>query len=156
MSDLVTFGETMLRLSPPGHERLETTDELEVRAAGAESNVAIAAERLGAVSMENFLAVADDALARSGYERADVDFLAVVHVKRSFHEALVDALGLDPATDAHYLDEYGHVQSVDQILAIEEGVKRGLIESDDVVLCLAAGTGYTWAATVLDWRAPAP
>ncbi|MFP8888263.1 bifunctional 2-dehydro-3-deoxygluconokinase/2-dehydro-3-deoxygalactonokinase [Natrialbaceae archaeon A-CW2] len=50
MSDLVTFGETMLRLSPPGHERLETASELEVRAAGAESNVAVAAERLGAVS----------------------------------------------------------------------------------------------------------
>ncbi|MCU4926258.1 sugar kinase [Halobacteria archaeon AArc-dxtr1] len=47
MSDLVTFGETMLRLSPPGHERLEAASELEVRAAGAESNVAVAAQRLG-------------------------------------------------------------------------------------------------------------
>jgi len=47
MSDLVTFGETMLRLSPPGDERLETADEYVVRAAGAESNVAVAAQRLG-------------------------------------------------------------------------------------------------------------
>lgn len=50
MSDLVAFGETMLRLSPPGSERLESTDTFEVRAAGSESNVAVAAERLGAVS----------------------------------------------------------------------------------------------------------
>lgn len=48
MTDLVTFGETMLRFSPPDSERLETTTELEVRAAGAESNVAVAAARLGA------------------------------------------------------------------------------------------------------------
>jgi len=48
MSDVVTFGETMLRLSPPGGERIESTDHLECRAAGAESNVAIAAARLGA------------------------------------------------------------------------------------------------------------
>jgi 2-dehydro-3-deoxygluconokinase len=48
MTDLVTFGETMLRLSPPDGERLETTDDLELRAAGAESNVAVAAARLGA------------------------------------------------------------------------------------------------------------
>ncbi len=47
MSELVTFGETMLRLSPPVHQRLETADTLEVRAAGAESNVAVAASRLG-------------------------------------------------------------------------------------------------------------
>jgi 2-dehydro-3-deoxygluconokinase len=48
MTDLVTFGETMLRLSPSNGERLETADDLEFRAAGAESNVAVAAARLGA------------------------------------------------------------------------------------------------------------
>jgi len=47
MTSLVTFGETMLRLSPPGGERLETADEFEVHVAGAESNVAVAAQRLG-------------------------------------------------------------------------------------------------------------
>ncbi|MFC7200407.1 bifunctional 2-dehydro-3-deoxygluconokinase/2-dehydro-3-deoxygalactonokinase [Halospeciosus flavus] len=45
--DLVTFGETMLRLSPAGQERLERAGELEFRAAGAESNVAVNAGRLG-------------------------------------------------------------------------------------------------------------
>ncbi len=47
MTDLVTFGETMLRLSPPRGERLETTRELGVQAGGAESNVAVGAARLG-------------------------------------------------------------------------------------------------------------
>ncbi|ARS90242.1 bifunctional 2-dehydro-3-deoxygluconokinase/2-dehydro-3-deoxygalactonokinase [Natrarchaeobaculum aegyptiacum] len=47
MSDLVTFGETMLRLTPPGNDRLERTDTLEIRVGGAESNVAVAANRLG-------------------------------------------------------------------------------------------------------------
>ncbi|SIQ70448.1 2-dehydro-3-deoxygluconokinase [Haladaptatus litoreus] len=51
MTDLVTFGETMLRLSPPNSERIESTSTLELRAAGAESNVAIAAHRLGAETM---------------------------------------------------------------------------------------------------------
>lgn len=48
MTDLVTFGETMLRLSPPRGERLETTSDLTVQAGGAESNVAVGAARLGA------------------------------------------------------------------------------------------------------------
>jgi len=47
MTDLVTFGESMLRLSPPDHGRLETMDVLDVHVAGAESNVAVAAGRLG-------------------------------------------------------------------------------------------------------------
>lgn len=50
VSDLVTFGETMLRFTPPGHERLESAATLDVRAAGAESNVAVAADRLGATA----------------------------------------------------------------------------------------------------------
>jgi len=47
MSDLITFGETMLRFSPPDEVRLETADRYDVHVAGAESNVAVAAQRLG-------------------------------------------------------------------------------------------------------------
>jgi len=47
MADLVTFGETMLRFSPPDEARLEIADQYDVDVAGAESNVAVAAQRLG-------------------------------------------------------------------------------------------------------------
>ena len=46
MANLVTFGESMLRLSTDA-EPLERTDELAVHVGGAESNVAVAAQRLG-------------------------------------------------------------------------------------------------------------
>ena len=72
-------------------------------------------------------------------------------MKRSFHETLLEELGLDPETDGYYLDEYGHVQSGDQIIALEGERKNHLLESDDVVLFLAGGTGYTWSATALTW-----
>lgn len=45
--DLTTFGETMLRLSVPQGDRLERMLSLGVTAGGAESNVAIAASRMG-------------------------------------------------------------------------------------------------------------
>ena len=111
-------------------------------------------ERLGDVSLRNYLDVADDALTKSGYDRDDVDFVAVTHMKRSFHEYLLSELGVDPSTDSYYLDEYGHVQSVDQALAVEEALDATppRLEAGDVVLFLAAGTGYTWAATVLEWQ----
>lgn len=46
MTDLVTFGETPLRVSPPGNERLETAQEARLFVDGTESNVAVAAARL--------------------------------------------------------------------------------------------------------------
>lgn len=45
--DVVTFGETMIRHSVASGERLETAHETEMRAAGAESNVAVTVSRLG-------------------------------------------------------------------------------------------------------------
>lgn len=47
MYDIVTFGEAMIRLSPPGHRRLEQTTVLEVAVGGAELSVAAGVSRLG-------------------------------------------------------------------------------------------------------------
>jgi 3-oxoacyl-[acyl-carrier-protein] synthase-3 len=108
-------------------------------------------ERMGEVSGANFLSVADDALERSGFARDDLDFAAITHMKRSFHDWLTGELGLDG--DGHYyLEEYGHVQSVDQALALQEALDAGDVTDGDVVLFLAAGTGYTWSATAMEWR----
>jgi len=108
-------------------------------------------DRLAPVSLPNYLEVADGALDCSGFDRDDVAFVAVTHMKRSFHRTLIEELGLDPDSDAVYLEEFGHMQSVDQIFALDEGRRRGRFEAGDVVLFLAAGTGYTWSATVLEW-----
>ncbi|MDB2243267.1 3-oxoacyl-ACP synthase [Halorubrum ezzemoulense] len=109
-------------------------------------------ERLGPVSLPAYLSVADTALERSGFDRDDLDFVALTHMKRSFHERVLDELGLDPRSDGYYLDEFGHVQSVDQALALERGVETERLEPGDLGCLLAAGTGYTWSATVIRWR----
>jgi 2-dehydro-3-deoxygluconokinase len=47
MCDVLTFGETMLRFSPPGYQRLAQSSAFEVWTAGSESNVAAALRVLG-------------------------------------------------------------------------------------------------------------
>ncbi len=47
MYDVVTFGEAMVRLSPPHFQRLEQTQSLDVHVGGAELNVAVGVTRLG-------------------------------------------------------------------------------------------------------------
>lgn len=48
--DLVTFGEAMVRLSPPASQRLEQASTLEATVGGSELNVAVLAARLGVTS----------------------------------------------------------------------------------------------------------
>lgn len=50
MLDVVTFGEAMIRLSPPDHLRLEQATTLDVSVGGAELSVAAGVARLGARS----------------------------------------------------------------------------------------------------------
>ena len=47
MSRIVTFGEIMMRLEPPGYARLVQTDSFRVVFGGAEANVALGLARLG-------------------------------------------------------------------------------------------------------------
>ena len=47
MPDVITLGEAMIRLSPPGFQRLEQAFSLDVQVGGGELNVAVAVSRLG-------------------------------------------------------------------------------------------------------------
>ena len=116
------------------------------------SDPAAMKERLDATSLENFVRVAEGALQRSGAALADVSLLCGIHMKRSMHEAVLDALGID-GDRAPYLDDTGHMSGVDPLLALDRTARAGQIADGDLVLLLAAGTGYTWAATALRWGA---
>src|SRR5438046_8186270 len=45
--EVITFGEAMVRLSPPSFRRLEQTDSLDLAVGGAELNTAVGLARLG-------------------------------------------------------------------------------------------------------------
>lgn len=107
-------------------------------------------DRLGAVSLPNFVKVIDQALARSGASRAEIAFLAVTHMKPSFHRELLSVLGLRE-DQSIYLDEYGHIQSVDQALALWLARERRMLRDGDLVVLAGAGTGYTWSASAIRW-----
>ena len=105
---------------------------------------------LDEVSLANFVGAARGAVERSGARLEDVNYLSGIHMKRSMHDAIVDALGIDP-TRASYLDDTGHMSGVDPLLGLDRAVRAGDVGDGDLVVLLAAGTGYTWAATALRW-----
>jgi 3-oxoacyl-[acyl-carrier-protein] synthase-3 len=108
---------------------------------------------LDEVSLPNFVAAAEGALARSGATLGDVSYLCGIHMKRSMHEAIAAALGV-PLERAAYLDDTGHMSGVDPLLALDRAVRAGEVRDGDLVLLLAAGTGYTWAASTVRWGRP--
>jgi 3-oxoacyl-[acyl-carrier-protein] synthase III len=107
-------------------------------------------EGLDAVSLPNFVAAAKGAMERSGATLGDIGYLCGIHMKPSMHRSLIAALGVDEHRTA-YLDDTGHMSGVDSLLALDRAARAGELRDGELVLLLAAGTGYTWAASVVRW-----
>jgi 3-oxoacyl-[acyl-carrier-protein] synthase-3 len=105
---------------------------------------------LDRVSLANFVAAAEGAVTRSGATLADVGYLCGIHMKPSMHRALLAELGVDEGRAA-YLDDTGHMSGVDPLLGLDRAARAGELRDGELVLLLAAGTGYTWAATAVRW-----
>jgi 3-oxoacyl-[acyl-carrier-protein] synthase-3 len=108
--------------------------------------------RLNEVSVSNWYHCIDESLRKSGgLTRDDIGYLAILHFKRSQHDAMVAHLGLNPEQTT-YLEDYGHLGQIDQILSLALGLEQGKIKDGTLVTMIAAGIGYVWASTCV--RAP--
>lgn len=107
--------------------------------------------KLGERTLPNFYAVIDEALKKSGgLSRKDIGYLAILHFKKSAHDAILAELGLHEGQTT-YLDAYGHIGQNDQVLSIELGLKAGKIHDGAKVVMVGAGLGFVWASTVVEW-----
>lgn len=113
-------------------------------------DVTLMRDVLGEVSLPNFIRVIREAVEEAGATIVDIDYLGITHMKASFHREILQQLGMREDQSV-YLNQYGHVQSADQAIAIDEGMKQGKIKAGDLVVIAGAGTGYTWSAAAFRW-----
>jgi len=109
-------------------------------------------ERLEQVSLSGFLEVIEGALRDAGYTAADLDYLALLHMKPSAHRAVLAGLGLAEERSI-YLCNYGHLGQLDPILSLWLARAAGKVGPGSLLALAAAGVGYHWGAAVLRWEA---
>lgn len=107
-------------------------------------------DRLNEVSMINWYKCIDESLRKSNLERKDIGFLDILHMKRSGHLSMLEELGLSE-DQSIYLENYGHIGQIDQILSLHLALQSGQVKDGTVVCMLAAGIGYVWAANIIKW-----
>lgn len=118
--DLVTFGEAMVRLSPPCSHRLEQTDLFDVKVGGGELNVAVASARLG-LKCAWISAVPDNQLGKM--------------VRNKVREQGVDTSNviLSPrGRQGLYFVEFGASPRASQVLYDRQNSSVSLIEPPDI------------------------
>ncbi|HNZ50697.1 MAG TPA: 3-oxoacyl-ACP synthase [Bacilli bacterium] len=107
-------------------------------------------DRLNEVSMPNWYKCIDESLRKAHLERKDITYLDILHIKRSGHKAMLADLNLTEEQTI-YLEDYGHLGQVDQILSLHLALKSGQVKDGSVICMLAAGIGYVWAANIIKW-----
>lgn len=106
--------------------------------------------RLEQKSISNFLKVIRRSLQKSGYDESKLSYLAMLHMKKSAHDYVLQSLGL-AETQSIYLSYYGHIGQIDQILSLELALKERKINPGDIVTLVSAGIGYVWGAVTIQW-----
>lgn len=106
--------------------------------------------RLNEVSFPNWLKCIDKSLEKSNAKREDIDYLAILHIKRSGHNAMVNELKLKDSQTI-YLEDYGHIGQIDQILSLHLAQEQQKLHDGKLVCLLAAGIGYVWASSIVRW-----
>jgi len=107
-------------------------------------------DRLNEVSMSNWFTCIDESLRKSSISRNDLDYLAILHIKRSGHNAMLRELGLHE-NQTIYLEHYGHIGQIDQILSLHLAAEQGKLQAGNYACLLAAGIGYVWASSIVRW-----
>jgi 3-oxoacyl-[acyl-carrier-protein] synthase-3 len=107
-------------------------------------------DRLNEVSMTNWLSCIHKAFEKSALPLASLGYLASLHYKRSMYFGFVKELGLTPEQTI-YLENYGHLGQIDQILSIHLAAQQGKIKEGTIISMIAAGIGYAWGANVVKW-----
>jgi 3-oxoacyl-[acyl-carrier-protein] synthase-3 len=107
-------------------------------------------DRLNEVSMLNWMHCINKAFDKSEVHIEQLDYLAGLHFKRSMYESIVKELGLT-MDKTIYLEEFGHMGQIDQILSLHLAVEQGKVGAGSIISMIAAGIGYAWGANVIRW-----
>lgn len=104
--------------------------------------------RLRERSHPNFMKVIRQAAATSGFEA--IDYLGLLHMKRSAHRAVLAEVGLTEE-DSVYLEDYGHMGQLDPIFCLELGAASGRLRPGARAVLASAGVSYAWGAVGVHW-----
>ncbi|GEP42536.1 beta-ketoacyl-ACP synthase III [Brevifollis gellanilyticus] len=94
---------------------------------------------------------AEEALAMAGLTKEDIDLVIPHQANARIITAIADRLGLPPEKTFVNVDKYGNTSAATIPIALDEANQQGRLQRGNVVLLVAFGGGFTWAASVVRW-----
>ncbi|MBF0144869.1 MAG: ketoacyl-ACP synthase III [Magnetococcales bacterium] len=96
-------------------------------------------------------AVAEEALAANGMTVDNVDWLIPHQANKRILQATAKRIGIPEERVIVTVDHHGNTSAASVPLALDEAVRDGRIQPNQIVLLDAFGGGFTWASALLRW-----
>lgn len=97
-----------------------------------------------------------EAVAKSGYEASEIDFLVFHQANLRLIEYLVRKMGFSLDNTYTNVAEVGNSGSASLAIALSEAVRLGRIKRGQRVVLAGVGAGFNFAASVWDWTLEVP
>ena len=102
-------------------------------------------------AVERFREVVEEALHANQLTIDDVDLMILHQANMRIAEAVAEILKLSPDRVFNNIQKYGNTTAASIPIALDEALEQGRIETGDLVVLAAFGSGFTWAAAVVRW-----
>ena len=97
----------------------------------------------------NLAEVLGEALAASGHDVGEVDWVVPHQANKRILDATAKKLGIDPERVVITVDQHANTSAASVPLALDTAVRDGRIKRDDLIVLEAMGGGFTWGAAVV-------
>jgi len=95
--------------------------------------------------------VVRECLDANGLKAADVDLYLFHQANLRIIEAVAEHHGIPAERAYNNIERYGNTAAASVPMCLHEAVRDGRVKEGDLVMLVAFGTGFSWAATLLRW-----
>lgn len=95
--------------------------------------------------------VIDKALFRAGLSVAQVDWLLLHQANQRILDAVAERMNIPSHKVISNLAHYGNTSAASIPLALDEAVRQGQIQPNDIIAASGFGAGLTWGAAIFHW-----
>jgi 3-oxoacyl-[acyl-carrier-protein] synthase-3 len=99
---------------------------------------------------------AQEVLARAGLAVEDVALFIPHQANERILKSAARGLGVPRERLFSNLDRYGNTSAASIPIALCEAIEQGLVNPNDLIVCVGFGAGLTWAAAAIRWSLPLP
>ncbi|GAA4281535.1 3-oxoacyl-ACP synthase III family protein [Gaetbulibacter aestuarii] len=98
-----------------------------------------------------FSEVIMEGLQKNKLQKEDIDMLIPHQANLRIAQFIQKKFGLSDDKVYNNIMRYGNTTAASVIIALTEAWEEGKIESDDIVVLAAFGSGFTWASAIIRW-----